>query len=120
MEIENGGLTDKVAEKLRYKETLFDLVLLMNRSADLADFKKNLDLLECMLAPYIDTMYKDDLEEALNNFIVEVKKWGNQSMPESAYYGMEWTNLKAKYSALMKLAFRKNMLPQYELAPKVV
>lgn len=119
-EHEDNNLTNKVAEKLKYRETLFDLVLLTNRSVDLADFKKHIDLMECMLSPYIDADYNKDLKDAIDSFVQEIKKWGSQSMPESALYGYEWTNLKAKYSALMKLAFRKNMLPQYELKPKVI
>lgn len=119
-EQESTILTDKVAEKLKYRETLFDMVLITNRSADLADFKKNVDLIECMLSPYIDAKYQEDLKNSLTLFMEEIKKYGSQAMPEGAYFSMEWTHLKAKYAALFCLAFRKNMLPQYELKPKVI
>lgn len=117
---EENGTTNVVAEKLKYRETLFDLILLTNRSSDMADFKKNVDLIECLLAPYLDKQFHADKAEAIEDFKTELLKWGNTPVPESSFYSYEWDSVKAKYSALMKLAFRKKMLPQYELKVKEV
>ena len=92
----------------------------LNRSASLQDFKLNIDLLEVMFSPYEDKKYKKELEEMTDRFMKDIAKYRGIAIPKEKFYTLEWIHLKSKYCALMKLAFRKRLLPQYELKEKIV
>lgn len=115
-------LSDEIVGKLDYLSALYDLIIQTNRNTNnIEEFKRNVDLMECMLAAYEDDDYGEDIKSALAKFKSDIQKFGEKAIiPKKVVYTYEWTNLKAKYSAIFKLIHRRKLSPQFALKTKVV
>lgn len=112
-------LSDSVDGKPDWHKAVFFQIIQTNRSLDMAELRKNVDIMECMTSPYVDEKFKGDKEQAFKEFVEEVNKFGSDA-PKEAIYSLEWINIKALYSAIMKLLYRRKLLPQFELVEKTI
>lgn len=124
MKEETNGKPEEKAKsidaKLDWEGSYFELTQMIHKSLDMADFKKNIDLLECFLAPYLDKTYADDKSNAIQNLLEEAKQFKSTGISNNEVANLEWDLLRATYSALNKLAFRIKISPQPEIPMKKV
>lgn len=112
-------ISDSVDGKPDWHKAVFFQMIQTNRSLDMAELRKNVDIMECMVAPYSDDKFTTDKDKAYEEFVKEIKKF-NGDLPKETVYSLEWINIKALYSAIMKLLYRRKLLPQFELKEKVI
>lgn len=112
-------LSDSVDGKPDWHKAVFFQIIQTNRSMDMAELRKNVDILEAMTSPYVDDKFNEDKEEAFKDFVKELKKFAGD-LPKETIYSLEWINIKALYSAIMKMLYRRKLLPQFELKEKEI
>jgi len=112
---------DGVDAKFDWESSFFRQCERINNSRSLGEFRKNVDILECQLSPYIDQKYRDDLGDAMKILFERAKQLGNNGVVSKKNMpSLEWGFLKAMYQALMKVAFREKILPQKSLRNKEI
>jgi len=113
-----------VAEKTRFTDAIFNLMIQinMNNGPDFLNiFTKYVEILECMLDPYIDKKYNKDIEESIRESQKKILAGAEDGkIDESRIETEKWYTVKRKYSALCNLLYRKEMLPQFKIKPKDV
>ena len=110
--------TDGVNAKFDWDRSFFEQCQRIDSSLSIGEMKKNIDLLECKLSPYIDKEFKTDKMKFLTDFIKEAKMFPESGVPKEIMLGMEWNIVRATYSALYKLAYRQKILPQRTIPEK--
>lgn len=121
MQFNNDWRGGVISEKARFEDAIFNLMIMINQSnGDGCErmICKHVEILECMLKPYLDDKYEEEIKENLDKLMKDLLS--KHDVTDDMVEIKKWLFTKSQYGALCSLLFRKEFLPQFKVKPKTV